>query len=162
MTEIGSAGMNQTRTSWDQSLILATSFSRWGAVPYIVDPFLFPSGISSKVVSESCDQAVHKPIRIHPYQQAYLWRQEMDRDSEITRGKIAAREGISRARVTQVMNLLALPEEIQRDLQNPPAPLEISFFSEHCLRHIVACGGRESQLRRWQELVRECRILVRA
>ena len=109
--------MNQTRTFWDHSLILAIPFSRWGAVPYIVDPILFPSGILSSVVSESCDRGDHEPIRMHPYQQACLWRQEMERDSGITKAKIAAREGISRARVTQLMNLLELPEEIQKDLQ---------------------------------------------
>ena len=141
--------------------MLAIPFSRWGAVPYIVDPILFPSGILSKVVSESPDHGDVEPIRIHPFQQACLWRQEMDRDSVLTKAKIAARAGISRARVTQLMNLLELPEEIREVLQNPPAPLGILSFSERCLRQIVACGNRESQLSRWQELIRECRILVR-
>lgn len=68
----GSAGMNQTRTFWDHSLILAIPFSRWGAKPYIVDPILFPSGVFPNVVSESCDQADDEPVRIHPYQQACL------------------------------------------------------------------------------------------
>jgi hypothetical protein len=153
--------MNQIRTSWDHSLILAIPFSRWGAIPYIVDPILFPSGILSKVVSESCDQGDVEPVRIHPYQQACPWRLEMDRDSGITKAKIAARTGLSRARVTQLMNLLELPEEVQEGLRNPPVPLEIFSFSERCLRQIVACGDREAQLRRWQELVRECQILVR-
>ena len=126
--------MNQTRTFWDHSLILAIPFSRWGAVPYIVDPILFPSGILARVVSESCDLGDHKPTRIHPYQQACLWRQEMDFDSRITKAKIAVRERISRARVTQLMNLLELPEEIQEGLQNPPVPLEIHSFTERDLR----------------------------
>jgi hypothetical protein len=153
--------MNLTRTSWDHSLILAIPFSRWGAVPYIVDPIPFPSGILSSFVSESCDRGNHKPTRIHPYQQACLWRQEMDRDSGITRARIAVREGISRARVTQLMNLLELPEEIQEGLKHPLVPLEVSSLSERSLRQIVACGDRELQLRRWQELIRECQNMVR-
>lgn len=148
--------MNQTRTFWDHSLILAIPFSRWGAEPYIVDPILFPSGILSKVVSESCKRSDEETIRIHPYQQACLWCHEMSRDSGITKAKIAAREGISRARVTQLLNLLKLPEEIQESLRNPPVPLGIASVSERCLRQIVACGDRESQLRSWQELIREC------
>lgn len=116
-------------------------------MPYIVDPILFPSGILSKVVSESCNRSDEEPIRTHPYQQACLWRQEMERGSGITKANISTREGISRARVTQLMNILDLPEEIQSDLQNPPSPLEISSFSEGCLRQIVACGDREAQLR---------------
>ena len=59
------------------------------------------------------------------------------------------------------MNLLELPDHIQNDLKNPPARLDISAFSEDGCGRSYACGGRESQLRRWQELVRECRILVR-
>jgi len=159
--EIGSAGMNQTRTIWDHSLILAIPFSRWGAEPHIVDPIIFPSGILSRAVSESSARGHDEPVCIHPYQQACLWRKEMEHDGGITKARIAARERLSRARVTQLMNLLELPEEIQKDLQNPPAPLEISSFSERCLRQIVACGDPQSQLRRWQELVRECQILVR-
>lgn len=153
--------MNQTRTSWDHSLILAIPFSRWGAVPYIVDPIPFPSGILSSFDSESCDQSNNKAIRIHPYHQACRWHQEIERDTSITKSKIAAREGLSRARVTQLMNLLELPEEIQKDLQNPTAPLDIHSFGERRLRQIVACGDRETQLHRWQELIRECQILVR-
>jgi hypothetical protein len=122
----GSAGMHQIRTFWDHSLILAIPFSRWGAEPYVIDPFKFPSGILFGAVSESCDQNGRKPNRIHPYYQACLWRQEIERNPGISKAKIAAREGISRA-----------------------------------LRQIVACGDMESQLRRWQELVRECQILVR-
>jgi hypothetical protein len=161
LKEIGSAGMNQTRTSWDHSLILAIPFSRWGAVPYIVDPIPFPSGILSSLVSESQNRCESKPARIHPYHQACLWRQEIEKDSQITKAKIAAREGISRARVSQLMNLLELPEEIQGDLHAPPAPLEIYSFSERRLRQVLTCGDRESQLRRWQELVHEYQILVR-
>lgn len=82
----------------------------------------------------------------------------MEHDFEITQAKIAARKDLSRARVTQLMNLLEFPEEIQRDLQTPPAPLEIYSFSERCLRQIVACGNRELQLRKWRELVCECHL----
>ena len=142
--------MNQTRTFWDHSLILAIPFSRWGAEPYVVDPILFPSGILSRIVSESRDRDDHKPIRTHPYQQACLWCQELESNSGITKAQIAAREGISRARVTQIMNLLDLPDEIQHGMQHPPAPLEIFSLSERSLRQIVACGKRELQLRRWQ------------
>ena len=85
----------------------------------------------------------------------------MEHDSEITQAQIAVREGLSRARVIQIMNLLELPEEIQKNLQHPPAPLEISSFHERNLRQIVACGNRVSQLRRWRELIGECHILVR-
>ena len=63
--------------------------------------------------------------------------------------------GYSRARVTQVMNLLRLPVEIQAGLLRPPAPLEIHSFSERSLRVLVSCGDEETQTSRWRELVQE-------
>jgi hypothetical protein len=159
--QIRSPGIGQIRTFWDHSLILAIPFSRWGAVPYIVHPVPYPSGVLSSLVSESSERDDNKPNRIHPYHQACLWRQEMRHHSEITKAKIAAREGLSRARVTQLMNLLELPEEIQHDLQNPPSPLDIHSFTERDLRRILASRDHKSQLGMWQEMVHKCPVLVR-
>ncbi len=71
----------------------------------------------------------------------------------LTQSRIAAREGISRARVTQVMNLLHLPNEIQADLLSPPSPLEIHAFSERSLRGLVSCREEENQVRQWRTLI---------
>ena len=96
--------------------------------------------------------------RIHPFLLAQMWQQQLNQDTGLTKAKIAAREGISRARVTQVMNLLDLPAEIQVGLLTPPAPLEIHSFSERSLRVLVACGDEESQTSRWRDLVQELTI----
>jgi ParB-like chromosome segregation protein Spo0J len=58
---------------------------------------------------------------MHPFLLAQSWRQQLDHDTRLTKARIAAREGISRARVTQVMNLLQLPAEIQANLLRPSA-----------------------------------------
>ena len=79
----------------------------------------------------------------------------MDNDARLTKARIAAREGISRARVTQVMNLLQLPAEIQAGLLKPPALLEIHSFSERSLRVLVSCGNEDTQMSRWRQLVQE-------
>lgn len=84
----------------------------------------------------------------------------MEQDSGLTKAVIAMRQGLSRARVTQLMNLLELPKQIQKDLQRPPAPLDIHSFSERCLRQILACDDLESQLSKWQEMIRKAQILV--
>jgi len=65
---------------------------------------------------------------MHPFLLAQSWRQEMENDTKLNKARIAAREGVSRARVTQIMNLLQLPAEIQADLLKPPAPFEIHSF----------------------------------
>ncbi len=77
----------------------------------------------------------------------------MDLDLRLTKAKIAAREGISRARVTQVMNLLQLTPGIQAGLLAPP-----QSFSKRSLRALVACGDEETQTSRWRDLVQELTI----
>ena len=79
----------------------------------------------------------------------------MDNYARLTKARIAVRVGISRARVTQVMNLLQLPAEIQAGLLRPPALLEIHSFSERSLRVLVSYGNEETQTSRLGELVRE-------
>lgn len=51
--------------------------------------------------------------------------------------EIAAKEGVSRARVTQVMNLLKLPEEMRDFLLGLDDPKEIRRYSERKLRSIT-------------------------
>lgn len=79
---------------------------------------------------------------------AQSWRQQMEHDAKLKKARIAAREGISRARVTQVMNRLQLPAGIQAGLLRPPAPLKIHSFSESSLRVLVSCGDKGGSLSR--------------
>jgi hypothetical protein len=90
---------------------------------------------------------------MHPFLLAQSWHQQMEHDAKLNKAKIAAREGVSRARVTQVMNLLQLPAEIQAGLLRPPAPLEIHSFSDRSLRVLVSCKNEATQRFRWQELI---------
>lgn len=149
----GSAGEAEIRTSWDHSLILAIPSSRWGAVPYIVHPVLYPSGIIPEIVSRPADQATAKPNGTHPFHLALQWRQEIESGTIASRAEIATREGISRARVTQIMNLLRLPREVRDQLESPPAPLEIHAFSERRLRTLLRqpCSG--IQVEQWRQWV---------
>jgi hypothetical protein len=82
----------------------------------------------------------------------------MKLDPELSKARIAVREGISRARVTQIMDLLELPNEIQAGLLNPPTPLEIHSFSERSLRVLVSCEDEEIQISRWRDLVQKLKI----
>jgi len=86
---------------------------------------------------------------------AVLWRKQFEADNRLTQARIAAREGFSRARVTQILDLLQLPNEVQDGLIHPPAPLEIQSFSERRLRSILSCGSTEVQLQQWHDLVRD-------
>ncbi|MCX6922831.1 MAG: hypothetical protein NT154_06405 [Verrucomicrobia bacterium] len=92
---------------------------------------------------------------MHAFLLAQSWRQQMEQDAKLNKARIAVREGISRARVTQFMNLLQLPAEIQAGLLRPPAPLEIHSFSERSLRVLVSYKDEEIQSCHWGQLVQK-------
>jgi len=151
----GSAGAAKIRTCWDLCLTVSIPFSRWGAKPYVVHPLPFPTRILEDILPATEERSQAQEPRMHPFLLAQSWHQQMEHDAKLNKARIAAREGISRARVTQVMNLLRLPAEIQADLLRPPAPLEIHSFSERSLRVLVSCGDEETQRCRWQGLIQE-------
>jgi hypothetical protein len=140
-------------------MILEIPCSRWGASPYVGSPIPFPADIVAEIASKEQEEAQATQAmdqrRQHPFQLALLWRQEMEADSELDKAKIAAREGISRARVTQIMDLLQLPTSIQSDLLCPPAPLGIHSFPERRLRTIFRRGDEVVQIRRWHEMLQK-------
>ena len=138
-------------------MTLGIPFSRWGAKPFVVHPLPFPTRILADRSPEPEEKSQAREPRMHPFLLAQSWRQQMDHDADLNKARIAAREGISRARVTQIMNLLQLPAEIQAGLRSPPAPLDIHSFSERRLQMLVCCGDREAQTSRWRELVQELR-----
>ena len=67
--------------------------------------------------------------------------------------KLAAKRGFSRARVTQIMNLLRLPEAIRETLLALHEPEQIRVLTERRLRPIIACRDTELQNRQVQQLV---------
>ena len=104
-------------------------------------------------------QPVQSPAKkrpaIHSFPLALRWRHEIAGNPQLTQSHIAVRDGISRARVTQVMKLLHLPAEIHADLLSPPDPLEIHDLSERSLRVLVSYQDEEIQTCHWGQLVQE-------
>jgi hypothetical protein len=92
-----------------------------------------PYGISQVRQNEPAPAEGITP-NVHPLLLAKSWLDQMSLDAKITQTMIARREGLSRARVTQIMNLLRLPAEIQNHLPHPPTPLAVGAFSERRLR----------------------------
>jgi len=78
----------------------------------------------------------HSPVR-HPIQMALEWRQMLSADTTLTMATIARNMGISRARVTQIMNLLDLPEPIISFLAGLRKPAQIRIVSERKLRAML-------------------------
>ena len=149
----GSAGNGKNRTDWSLAITVAIPFSRWGAEPFVASPIIFPRATWLKAQSPAPPEKNIPPT--HPFQLALLWQQQIKGDPKLNQAGIAAREGLSRARVTQVMNLLRLPEQVQSDLLNPPPPLQIHSISERHLRRLLSIEDDEVQLRDWLELLQK-------
>ena len=157
MARIGSAGNGKNRTFWTLALTMGLPFSRWGATPFVCAPMPFPANNVVHTGGKSKETSQEMASSKHPYQLAQIWRRQMALDSTLNKAKIAAREGLSRARVTQIMNLLQLPAEIQAVLSAPPSPPKIHSFSERRLRSILEKNDGEPQHQEWHNLLQELR-----
>lgn len=65
---------------------------------------------------------------------AMEWRRQLDAGEVRNQADIARREGITRARVTQVMGMLGLPPQIREQILSMPDSLRRPQFSERMLR----------------------------
>ena len=134
-------------------MTVAIPFSRWGAQPYITHPFLFPIANTDAVrtpVNESI--AAEEEVR-HPIRLALEWQQMLADNPGLNMAGIAQMKGVSRARVTQVMNLLRLPKRLQTVLRGVTTPEQIRLLSERKLRPIMACSDARVQQQLVQELL---------
>ncbi len=80
---------------------------------------------------------------------AYEFQGLLDAGVVNTRAEIAGRYGFSRARVTQIMNLLTLPDEVQACLTSLP-PEQQSLYPERRLREFVGLPSQQDRLRAFE------------
>ena len=84
---------------------------------------------------QSVCKKVKQPEKIeHIIHKAVEWKKMLDDGTVASSSEIARIEGISRARVTQIMNLLKLSAEMQNFLLKLDDQKEIRKFSERKLR----------------------------
>lgn len=152
---VGSAGAVKFRTSWDINLIIGIPFSRWGARPFAIHPLPYPVAHIEQLIHRVTSGSVTTNRREHPIHLARKWQEKLRSDPTLTKAQIAAKEGLSRARVTQVMSLLKLPADILHFIASLTNPKEIRFFSERRLCRILPMEEPSLQLRAWDELVRQ-------
>jgi len=72
----------------------------------------------------------------HIIHQALLWQEMLDSGEMKSMAEIARENGLTRARVTQIMNLLKLPTKVQDFLVKLDNPKEIRKYSERKLREM--------------------------
>jgi len=157
---IGSAGVSKTRTFWDITLVIGIPFSRWGARPFVTSPIPYgtlplPQKRDDLVPSNSQYQQEH-PLRL-----ALKWRGDLASNTSLTRAILARREGISRARVTQVLSLLQLPQDAQDFVTKLTNAKAIRFFSERRLRKLLLIQSLSLQQQVWNETVKQFNVYSR-
>ncbi|MFH1690930.1 MAG: hypothetical protein ABIE42_11975 [Candidatus Eisenbacteria bacterium] len=85
-------------------------------------------------------------------QMAMEWQRQLDAGEVDTQAEIARREGITRARVTQVMALLRLAPEIQDLILAMPEGVGRPAISERALRPIAQIEDPKQQLAEFRGL----------
>jgi hypothetical protein len=123
MTYINSwlPGRNDLRTT---DLINSTSYEET-----TLQKSPFEEGLKDNKIGE-----VNKPQK-HIIHKAIEWKRMLDARSVGSYGEIARKEGLTRARVTQIMNLLKLPPKWKAFLAGLDDPKDIRKYSERRLRN---------------------------
>jgi len=83
---------------------------------------------------------------------AIEWRQQIDAGEVQNKADIARREGITRARVTQIMGMLRLAPEIQQRILSIPKMVSRSPVSERMLRPIETIADYHTQIQEFHKL----------
>jgi hypothetical protein len=93
------------------------------------------------------------PRVVELLQMAIEWQRQLDAGEVETRAEIARREGITRARATQIMALLRLAPEIQEHILAMPDSAGRPAISERALRPLTQMQEPEEQLAGFGSLV---------
>jgi len=86
-------------------------------------------------------------------QRARGLRAELDADPDLTRAALAARMGVSRPRVTQLLHLLRLPEKAQEVILGLPPTANGCPISERAFRPLLTLDDPEARAEAIQVLL---------
>jgi len=93
------------------------------------------------------------PQVVELLRKAIEWRRQLDAGEIHTQADIARREGITRARVTQIMGMLNLAPGIRGDILSTPNTIPQSTVTERVLRPIAAITDHHDQVREFFKLL---------
>ncbi len=84
--------------------------------------------------------------------QAHHMQKELDHGECCNRADLARRLGLTRARLTQILNLLLLAPEIQEEILFMESTGKRNIVSERMVREIIQAEDWSQQLRQWESL----------
>ena len=123
-----------------------------GALKRRVGPDQTVNALSAKARNRKPPKAPQTPKVVELLRTAQEWRRQLDAGDVPNQAEIARREGITRARVTQIMALTRLAPAIQDHVLSLPAMSYRSVFTERALRPIAQLASRADQEARFHEL----------
>jgi ABC-type branched-subunit amino acid transport system ATPase component len=92
------------------------------------------------------------PPVVETLRRAIAWRQELDAGAVATQAAIARREGVTRARVTQVLMLLHLAPRVQKSILSLPESPNPRRLPESLLRPITRIQGATRQAAAFEDV----------
>lgn len=95
------------------------------------------------------------PGAVAMLRKAIAWRAILDAGQAANQADIARREGVTRARVTQVMGLLRLVPEIHEHIFSMPKTIQRPALTELALRPVARLTGRDEQIAAFRTLIGE-------
>ena len=98
--------------------------------------------------AKNIDQQIRrpKPIKPHPLVTACRLRELLESGVVNTKAELARRTGLSRARITQLLNLLKLPSAIVAYLADCADPDVLDYFTERRLRPMTLVADKTAVL----------------
>jgi hypothetical protein len=90
---------------------------------------------------------------IETLRKALEWRRQLDAGEVANQAAIARREGVTRARVTQVLMLVHLAPAIQEYVLNLPKNTSHEGISERRLRPITHAESHHEQISRFEGII---------
>ncbi len=92
--------------------------------------FEMPKVTDKQQLSKICRRQYSNPIYL-----ARQWQRDLSEGKYISQADLSRKLGVSRARVTQILNLLKLPGDVIEKVTAMGDPLPKPIITEHGLRH---------------------------
>jgi len=126
-----------------------------GALKRRVAPDQTVNALSAKARNRKPPKAPQTPKVVEILKTAQEWRRQLNAVDVANQAEIARREGITRARVTQILGLLRLAPEIQEHVLSLPDMVRRSAITERALRPIAQMENTRDQTDQFQKLVEQ-------
>ena len=112
-----------------------------------------PSHGVSSVPPSNPERIPKTPRVVELLRKAIEWKALLESGQAVTQAEIALKEGVTRARGTQVMGLLRLAREIQEKILTSAGTFQRRPVTERMLRPIGAIADQHDQLREFRRFL---------